>query len=144
MNHAKRFCAVFAVPSDARRVRFTHNASRPRIQALATASRGSPVSFRRALRPQTGRASSSAGEGSSLFPVEWLLGFSLRDHALDGAPTLAVCLFPASRRPIRTQLGALNSRAFWPPFPPILHQTVLRAAPEPHRSTSVRLKEVLR
>ena len=86
--------------------------------------------FRRALRPQTDRASSSAGTGLSLFPVERLLGFSLRDQALHGAPALAVCLFPASRRPIRTQLGALNSRAFRPIFPPILHQTVLRAAPE--------------
>ena len=72
----------------------------------------------------------------------------LRDQALDGAPAPAVGPFPASRRPIGTELGALNSRAFWSPNPATLDQTVLRAAPEPPRSlavgTSVSGTEVLR
>jgi hypothetical protein len=41
--------------------------------------------------------------------MEQLLGFSLRDQAPDGAPVLAVGLFPASRRRIRTQLCTLSS-----------------------------------
>jgi hypothetical protein len=85
-----------------------------------------------------------ARPGLSLLPVEWLLGLSLRDQALDGAPAVPVCPFPAARRPIRSQLGALNNRAFWPPTTPTLPQTVLGASPEPHRSTSVPGTEVLR
>src|ERR1035441_1969628 len=42
---------------------------------------------------------------------------------------------PASRRPIRAQLGAPNSRASGPRFLRTLHQTVPRASPEPPRST---------
>src|ERR1039457_4550367 len=42
---------------------------------------------------------------------------------------------PASRRPIRTQLGTPNRRASGPRFLGTLHQTVSRAAPEPPRST---------
>ena len=58
-----------------------------------------------------------------------------KDHAPSGAPTLAVFPSPASRRPIRTQLVAPNSRTSGPLFLQPLHQTVSRAAPEPHRST---------
>jgi hypothetical protein len=42
---------------------------------------------------------------------EMFTGLSLRHQALDGAQSLPVCPFPASGRPIRTQLGALNRRA---------------------------------
>jgi hypothetical protein len=38
--------------------------------------------------------------------LDWLLGFSLRDQGLDGAPAMAVGPFPASRRPLRTRLDA--------------------------------------
>lgn len=48
--------------------------------------------------------------------MEWLLGFSLRDQALDGAPARAVGSFPASRLPLRTQLDALNPQATCPLF----------------------------
>jgi hypothetical protein len=48
--------------------------------------------------------------------MEWLLDLALRDQALDGDAALTVCPFPASRRPIRAQLGALDSRAFGPRF----------------------------
>src|SRR5208282_5258095 len=78
-----------------------------------------------------------AKPGSSLFPMEGLLGFSLRDQALDGAPALAVDPFPASQRPVRIQLGTLNSRAFWPPTAPTLHPTAPGVAPEPPASVTV-------
>ena len=39
-----------------------------------------------------------------------------KDHAPSGAPALALYLSPASRRPIRTQLCAPNSRASGPLF----------------------------
>jgi len=45
-----------------------------------------------------------------------VLALSLKDLALDGAPALAICPFPASGRPIRAQLGALDSRASGPRF----------------------------
>ena len=38
-----------------------------------------------------------ASPRSSLFPMEGLLGISLRDQALNDAPALAVCPFPAFR-----------------------------------------------
>jgi hypothetical protein len=41
---------------------------------------------------------------------------------------------PASRRPIRGQLGAPNRRASGPRFLRTVHQTVPRASPEPPRS----------
>jgi hypothetical protein len=46
--------------------------------------------------------------------MEWLLGLSLRNQALEGAAALAGCPFPAFRRPIRAQLGALDGRASGP------------------------------
>ena len=55
--------------------------------------------------------------GSSLFSAEWLSGLP-EDHAPSGAPALALYPLPASRRPIRTQLGAPKSRASGPRFLP--------------------------
>ena len=66
--------------------------------------------------------------------MEWLLGLSPSGQALDDAPTLAAGPFPACGRPIRTQPGAIKQPSLCPPIPPSLHQTVLRAAPEPRRS----------
>ena len=68
---------------------------------------------------------------SSLFPVGWLVGFPLKDQALAGAPALALCPFPASRRPLRTQLGAPNSRASGP--------LLLQPCTRPSRGTPRRL-----
>jgi len=65
--------------------------------------------------------------------MEWLLGFSLRDQALESAPALAVCPLLASRRPVRTQLGALNSRVSGPLF----LQPCTRPSCGPHRSLTV-------
>src|ERR1035441_2685176 len=46
---------------------------------------------------------------SPLLPLDWLLGFSLSDQALDDAPALAAGAFPASRRPLRTRASTLPS-----------------------------------
>ena len=85
--------------------------------------------------------------GSSLILMEWPLGFSLTDQALDGAPAFAVGPLPASERPIRTQLGALNRRATGPLFlhpAPDRPGSLAGSSPEPPRSTSVTHTEVLR
>jgi hypothetical protein len=44
---------------------------------------------------------------------------------------------PACRQPIRTQLGALNSRASGPRFLRTLHQTLPRASPDTRRTLPV-------
>jgi hypothetical protein len=69
--------------------------------------------------------------GLSLFPMEWLLGFSLRDQALASVLALAVCPFPASGRPIPTQLGDPNQPSLWAP---LLLRPCTRASCGPHRS----------
>ncbi len=61
--------------------------------------------------------------------MEWLLGFPLKDQALDGAPALALSPFPVSLRPRRTQLGAPNSRTSGPLF----LQSCTRPSCGPHR-----------
>jgi hypothetical protein len=83
--------------------------------------------------------------------MEWLLGVSLGNQALAGAAALAVCTFPASGRPIRTQLGALNSRASGPLFLQLCtgnscgpRRSLAGSSPDPRRSTSDWGSEVLR
>ena len=72
--------------------------------------------------------------GSSLFPMEWLLGLpeGSRAKRCPGSGPL-----PVSRVSATHPNPAWHPKqpSLWPPIP-ILHQTVLRAAPEPHRSTS--------
>ncbi len=70
--------------------------------------------------------------------VAWLFSEGSSASQCPGSGPLPVCPFPASPRPLRTELGALNSRVSGPLFiPPTLHQTVLRAATEPPRSHAV-------
>ena len=57
----------------------------------------------------------------------------LKDHAPSGAPALALYPSPASRRPIRIQLGTPNSRASGPRF----LQPCTRPSRRPPRSLTV-------
>jgi hypothetical protein len=61
----------------------------------------------------------------------------LRVQALDVASALAVCPFTASWSASRTQLGTFEQPSLWPPIPPTLHETILRASPDPRRRLAV-------
>src|ERR1017187_1894713 len=79
--------------------------------------------------------------------MEGLLGLSLSDRALAGAPALAVWLFPACGPPIRTQPDVTKQRSLAPysskPAPD--HRAgCTGASPESRRITSDPGSEVLR